>query len=183
MRVFAAVGASVLGGHSSTGAELTVGFTVTGLLEREPVTLSGGRAGDVLILTKPIGSGVILAGEMQGRAEGADVLACWEAMSTPQGGRRGDPHAAGPCDDGCDGLRPRRTPLEHLCRFGNRSGGRARCRAAAEGGGRRWRRAASARRWKPQNRAALEPVMAPPDGARAALLFDPQDGGGDSRSR
>ena len=70
-----------------------MGFTVTGLLEREPVTLSGGRAGDVLILTKPIGSGVILAGEMQGRAErgAADVLACWEAMSTPQGDARGDP--------------------------------------------------------------------------------------------
>jgi selenide,water dikinase len=32
--VFAEAGASVLGGHSSMGAELTVGFTVTGLLDR-----------------------------------------------------------------------------------------------------------------------------------------------------
>jgi hypothetical protein len=78
----------VLGGHSSMGAELTVGFTVTGLLDRAPVTLAGGQAGDALILTKPIGSGVILAGEMQGKSRGADVLACWEAMARAAG-RRG----------------------------------------------------------------------------------------------
>jgi selenide,water dikinase len=32
--------------------------------------LAGGQAGDMLILTKPIGSGVILAAEMQGKAAG-----------------------------------------------------------------------------------------------------------------
>jgi selenide,water dikinase len=48
-------------------------------------TWRAGKPGDALILTKPLGSGVILAGEMQGKAAGVDVLACWEAMSRPQG--------------------------------------------------------------------------------------------------
>ena len=61
--VFRAAGADVLGGHSSLGAELTIGFTVTGLADR-PVAKWGARAGDVLILTKPLGSGTILAAEM-----------------------------------------------------------------------------------------------------------------------
>ena len=46
------------------GAELTVGFTVTGCCDR-PVTKRGAQAGDALILTKPLGTGIILAAEMQ----------------------------------------------------------------------------------------------------------------------
>ena len=84
-QVFAAEGVAVVGGHSSAGAELTVGFTVTGLLDRAPITLKGARAGDALVLTKPIGTGVILAAEMQTKAFGEDVLACWHAMTTPSG--------------------------------------------------------------------------------------------------
>ena len=38
-----------------------------------PITLAGAKAGDVLILTKPIGTGVLLAGGMRGAARGADV--------------------------------------------------------------------------------------------------------------
>ena len=49
-RVFAAVGADIVGGHTSIGTELTIGFTVTGLAER-PVTKAGAVPGDVLILT------------------------------------------------------------------------------------------------------------------------------------
>ncbi len=60
---FRAAGADIVGGHSSQGAELTLGFTVTGLCDR-PVRKGGVRPGDVLILTKPIGTGVILAAEM-----------------------------------------------------------------------------------------------------------------------
>ncbi len=63
----------VVGGHTSMGADLTIGFTVTGLCPGEPVTLSGGRPGDVLILTRPVGSGTVLAAEMRGLARGAEV--------------------------------------------------------------------------------------------------------------
>ncbi|QXT40681.1 selenide, water dikinase SelD [Gymnodinialimonas ceratoperidinii] len=83
--IFAAEGVAVVGGHSSGGSELTVGFTVTGLLERPAITLRGARPGDALVLTKPLGTGVILAAEMQMKAEGAAVLACWQSMTTPSG--------------------------------------------------------------------------------------------------
>lgn len=82
--VMGMAGAAIAGGHTSLGEELTIGFTMTGLCERDPVTLAGGRAGDVLILTKPIGSGVILAAEMRGQADGAVVAACHAHMVQPQ---------------------------------------------------------------------------------------------------
>jgi selenide, water dikinase len=78
-------GAAIVGGHSSVGSELTVGFTVTGLCERDPITLAGGRAGDALILTKPIGSGVLMAAEMAGAANGCDVMRAVAQMSRSQG--------------------------------------------------------------------------------------------------
>lgn len=82
--VFEAAGANVIGGHTSMGAEFSVGFTVTGLVDegaRAPITLAGAQAGDVLILTKPIGSGVILAAEMALKARGADVIAAYTHMA------------------------------------------------------------------------------------------------------
>lgn len=77
-------GAEIVGGHTSLGDELTIGFTVTGLCPRPTVTLAGAKPGDVLILTKPIGSGVIMAAEMAGLAKGAWVVAALEQMSRPQ---------------------------------------------------------------------------------------------------
>ncbi len=61
--VFRAAGADVVGGHTSIGSELTIGFTVTGVAARA-IAKAGARAGDVLILTKPLGSGTIMAAEM-----------------------------------------------------------------------------------------------------------------------
>jgi selenide,water dikinase len=83
--VFAEAGAEIVGGHSSTGSELTVGFTVTGLAPDAPITVAGARPGDALILTKPIGTGTVLAGEMALQADGRDVAATLEAMARPQG--------------------------------------------------------------------------------------------------
>ena len=79
-----AAGAAIAGGHSSLGDELTIGFTITGLTHR-PITLGGANVGDVLILTKPIGSGTIMAAEMVGQARGVDVVACIEIMLQEQG--------------------------------------------------------------------------------------------------
>jgi selenide, water dikinase len=61
--VFTQAGADIVGGHSSIGAELTIGFTVTGIAQRA-VTKGGAQAGDVLLLTKPIGTGTVMAAEM-----------------------------------------------------------------------------------------------------------------------
>lgn len=61
--VFTPAGADIVGGHTSVGAELTIGFTVTGTAARV-VTKAGAQAGDRLILTKALGSGTILAADM-----------------------------------------------------------------------------------------------------------------------
>jgi len=78
-------GAEIAGGHSSMGDELTIGFTLTGLLDRDPITLSGARPGDAVIVTKPVGSGVLMAAEMLGAARGDWVAAAFELMTRPQG--------------------------------------------------------------------------------------------------
>lgn len=81
--VFGKAGAKIIGGHSSLGDELTIGFTVTGLT-KSPITLAGAQVGDRLIVTKPIGSGTIMAAEMAGTAKGADVIACLQLMVQDQ---------------------------------------------------------------------------------------------------
>ena len=78
-------GAEIVGGHSSLGDELTIGFSVTGLCREDPITLSGAQPNDRLILTKPLGSGTILAADMALEARGEDVLAALSLMSVPQG--------------------------------------------------------------------------------------------------
>ncbi len=78
-------GAEIVGGHSSMGDEMTIGFTVTGLCDRDPIPLSGGQVGDALILTKPLGSGVLMAAEMAGKANGAWVENAYAKMVQPQG--------------------------------------------------------------------------------------------------
>jgi len=83
--IFHAAGADIVGGHTSIGDELSIGFTVTGLCPSAPVTLAGAQPGDVLILTKPLGSGVIMAAEMAGAAKGDWVAAALTRMCQPQG--------------------------------------------------------------------------------------------------
>ncbi len=77
-------GAEIVGGHTSQGSEMTIGFTVTGLCEAPPISVSGAKAGDIIILTKPIGSGVLMAAEMQGAAAGAWIAAAFDWMVQSQ---------------------------------------------------------------------------------------------------
>jgi len=77
-------GAAIVGGHTSLGDELTIGFTITGLCAQVPITIAGARVGDRVILTKPIGSGVIMAAEMASLARGADVAAALDQMTMGQ---------------------------------------------------------------------------------------------------
>lgn len=83
--VFAAEGAQIVGGHSSLGAELSIGFTVTGLCAGAPLTLAGARPGDRIILSKPIGTGTILVGEMAMQARADWVLGALDSMARCQG--------------------------------------------------------------------------------------------------
>ena len=84
-QIFRVEGAEIVGGHTSLGSELTIGFTVTGLSVDQPVTLAGAKPGDVLVLTKPIGSGTIMAAEMAIQARGDWVTAALALMAEPQG--------------------------------------------------------------------------------------------------
>ncbi len=53
-------GALLVGGHSIEDQELKYGLSVTGLVHPDRVLLNGGaRAGDVLLLTKPLGTGIL----------------------------------------------------------------------------------------------------------------------------
>jgi selenide,water dikinase len=60
MDVMAAAGCTVVGGHSIDAPEPTYGFAVTGLVViDEMVTNSGASPGDSLVLTKPLGTGIV----------------------------------------------------------------------------------------------------------------------------
>ncbi|SDW41171.1 selenide, water dikinase SelD [Roseicitreum antarcticum] len=82
--VFSQAGATVVGGHTTMGAEMTIGFTVTGVRPDMPITVAGARAGDALVLTRPIGSGVILAAHMAGAAPARVVAQALAVMEQPQ---------------------------------------------------------------------------------------------------
>jgi selenide, water dikinase len=56
-------GVTLLGGHSVDSEQIMFGYSVTGVIDpRQIATNSGARPGDVIILTKPIGTGVISTG-------------------------------------------------------------------------------------------------------------------------
>ena len=60
MDVMATAGCTVVGGHSIDGPEPTYGFAVTGLASAiDVITNAGANAGDVLVLTKPLGMGIV----------------------------------------------------------------------------------------------------------------------------
>ncbi len=75
-------GVQLVGGHSAEGAELSVGLTVTGRAGTRVLEKSGAVAGDHLILTKPIGTGAVLAGAMRGEAQPSSMDAVQQGMDS-----------------------------------------------------------------------------------------------------
>ena len=74
-------GAVVAGGHTIKDKEPKFGLAVTGIVAPDAILTKGGaRPGDVLILTKPLGTGVITTALKQGQADPADVNAAVASM-------------------------------------------------------------------------------------------------------
>jgi selenide,water dikinase len=74
---------TVVGGHSVRDAEMKFGYAVTGLIDPARVyTNSGAVPGDTLILTKPIGTGVITTALKQGKSKPAWVDRAILSMTT-----------------------------------------------------------------------------------------------------
>ena len=172
-----AAGASIAGGHSTMGAELTIGFTVTGLAEGRLLTKGGARPSDALILTKPLGSGTLLAAEMQKRAAGRDIAALWSILTQPQGAAAAilAPEARAMTDVTGFGLAGH---LDEMLRAGGVAADLELAPVPLMRGAEALAASGIASTIAPANRASLIDRIEAPQTPRAALLFDPQTAGG-----
>jgi selenide, water dikinase len=88
VEVLNAAGCALVGGHTGEGKELALGFAINGLVDIAtdgitlPRTMTKGamKAGDVLILTKPMGTGTLFAALPKGKAKGRWIDAALASM-------------------------------------------------------------------------------------------------------
>jgi selenide, water dikinase len=75
-------GVPVVGGHSINDSDIKAGFAVTGLVHPDKiVTNAGARPGDCLILTKPLGTGIMTFAAQIGRAPAGCLEAAARSMA------------------------------------------------------------------------------------------------------
>jgi selenide, water dikinase len=89
LEVVEEAGAALVGGHSIEDAEPKYGLAVTGVVDPAAlVTNAGGRAGDVLVLTKPLGVGAIVTARKRGLGDDAllaEAVAVMAALNAAAG--------------------------------------------------------------------------------------------------
>ncbi len=79
----AAAGAAVVGGHSIDDPEPKYGMAVTGTVHPDEIlTNAGGRPGDVLVLSKPLGAGTVATAIKRGLAGAGLIERAIEVMTT-----------------------------------------------------------------------------------------------------
>jgi selenide,water dikinase len=75
-------GVAVLGGHSIKDKEIKFGFAVTGVVHPDKMTVnSKARPGDILILTKPLGTGTLSFARQIGRAPAKGLAEAERSMT------------------------------------------------------------------------------------------------------
>jgi len=170
---------ALVGGHSSEGAELAFGLSVTG--DVEPIEIlrkSGLRPGDALILTRPLGTGILFAAAMQARSRAEWIAAALDEM------RRSNKSAAAVL------IAHGATAMTDVTGFGlaghlgellNASAAEASLELATVplyAGTLELARAGIASTLLPENFALARTLRCDADAATLAVLFDPQTAGG-----
>jgi selenide,water dikinase len=83
MEIFEEAGVALVGGHSVKDDEIKLGFAITGLINPKiAAALEKPEAGDVLVLTKPLGTGVLAFSQQIGRGHPAGLAAAETSMAT-----------------------------------------------------------------------------------------------------
>ena len=170
-------GAQLVGGHTGESEALGIGYAVTGWREGPPNIPSAGD-NPILVLTKPLGTGVVMAGHMKLAARGAWVTAAADMMA------RGNGLAAAT-------LAPHRPVMTDVTGFGlARHAINLAERCGMQGieidlaalplldGARAMLEAGHRSTLHPQNRAAVRIAGADSVAPVADILFDPQTSGG-----
>lgn len=76
-------GCALVGGHSINDQEIKLGFAITGIIESgEPVVRDHAQPGDAIVLTKPLGTGMVSFAAQIGRADAADLAQVGASMAT-----------------------------------------------------------------------------------------------------
>lgn len=174
-------GCVLLGGHSVKDPEIKFGYAITGLVDPEAMmTNAGGRPGDVVVLTKPLGTGVIATAVKAGRAPEPVAFEAGRVMATLNQGaaaaavRHGvkgatDITGFGLLGHGAALARESRVTLQIRAESVPFLPGALELAPLFQAGGLK------------ANRLEFEPAVeyrAEPDEAVRALLFDPQTSGG-----
>jgi selenide,water dikinase len=179
--VLAEAGCALLGGHSVRDPEIKFGYAVTGLVDPDRLlTNAGGLPGQVLVLTKPLGTGIVATALKAGRASEEAAAAATASMM-----RLNREAAEAALRHGVTGA----TDVTGFGLLGHATALARQSRLRLEIDTRRLPLLPGALELAPRfqaaglaaNRRAFEPGVeyaGRPDEALAALLYDPQTSGG-----